>query len=222
MFDWAWCVLHRACELLNHVSFMSLAWFGKRWNEYWFLVLNFFNHSWLSFPLFETSCDILGQSYKKGTICQLGRVYNFWSLMDSIVSNNPILYIWKLLTWELILCFLTTHTHTHIHTRVVTYPAYFLLPVKMNESAPSPVCYGQHNHVCMLITQLCLTLGDSVDCSLQGSSVHGILQARILEWGTIPFSRESSQPKDWTHISYIFCTGKWVLYHWRHLESPLY
>ena len=118
MFDWAWCVLHRACELLNHVSFMSLAWFGKRWNEYWFLVLNFFNHSWLSFPLFETSCDILGQSYKKGTICQLGRVYNFWSLMDSIVSNNPILYIWKLLTWELILCFLTTHTHTHIHTQV--------------------------------------------------------------------------------------------------------
>ena len=95
-----WCVLHRACELLNHVSFMSLAWFGKRWNEYWFLVLNFFNHSWLSFPLFEMSCDILGQSHKKGTICQLGRVNNFWSLMDSIVSifNNPILYIWNLLT----------------------------------------------------------------------------------------------------------------------------
>ena len=120
MFDWAWCVLQRACELLNHVSFMSLAWFCKRWNEYWFLVLNFFNHSWLSFPLFETSCDILGQSHKKGTIYQLGRMNNFWTLMDSIVSifNNLILSIWNLLTWELILCFLPTRTHAHTHTQI--------------------------------------------------------------------------------------------------------
>ena len=40
----------------------------------------------------------------------------------------------------------------------------------------------------VLVVQLCLTLRDSVDCSLPGSSVHGILQARILEWVAIPFS----------------------------------
>ena len=40
--------------------------------------------------------------------------------------------------------------------------------------------------------QLCPTLCDLIDCSLPGSSVHGILQARILEWVSIPFSRRSS------------------------------
>ena len=42
-----------------------------------------------------------------------------------------------------------------------------------------------------------------MDCSPPGSSVHGILQARILEWGAISFSRESSQPSDWTQVSRI-------------------
>ena len=43
----------------------------------------------------------------------------------------------------------------------------------------------------------------SMDCSPPGSSVHGILQARILEWVAIPFSRGSSQPRDWTWVSCI-------------------
>ena len=45
--------------------------------------------------------------------------------------------------------------------------------------------------VCVLIAQSCLTLGNPTDCSLPGSSVHGILQARILEWIAIRFSRQS-------------------------------
>ena len=44
----------------------------------------------------------------------------------------------------------------------------------------------------VLVAQLCPTLCDLMDCSLPGSSVHGILQARILEWVAIPFSRGSS------------------------------
>ena len=44
---------------------------------------------------------------------------------------------------------------------------------------------------------------DAMDCSPPGSSVHGILQARILEWVAIPFSRGSSQPRDRTHVSCI-------------------
>ena len=43
--------------------------------------------------------------------------------------------------------------------------------------------------------------------------VHGILQGRILEWVAIFFSRGSSQPRDWTHISCVSCIGRWVLYH---------
>ena len=44
----------------------------------------------------------------------------------------------------------------------------------------------------VLVTQSCLTLCDSMDCNPLGSSVHGILQARTLEWVAIPFSRGSS------------------------------
>ena len=59
------------------------------------------------------------------------------------------------------------------------------------------------------VTQSCPTLGDPVDCSQPGSSVQGILQARILEWVAISFSRGSSRPRDRTHVS---CIGRWILY----------
>ena len=48
----------------------------------------------------------------------------------------------------------------------------------------------------VLVAQSCPTLCDPMDCSLLGFSVHGILQARILEWAAIPFSKVSSRPKD--------------------------
>ena len=53
----------------------------------------------------------------------------------------------------------------------------------------------------VLVTQSCPTLCDPMDCSPPGSSVHGILQAKMLEWVTIP-SRGSSLPSDWTQVSY--------------------
>ena len=54
-----------------------------------------------------------------------------------------------------------------------------------------------------LVAQLCPTLCDPMDCSPPGSSVHGILQSRILEWVAMPSSRGSSQPRDWTQVSCI-------------------
>ena len=53
------------------------------------------------------------------------------------------------------------------------------------------------------VAQLCPTLCDPVDCSPPGSSIHGILQARILEWVAISFSRGSSRPRDGTQVSHI-------------------
>ena len=53
------------------------------------------------------------------------------------------------------------------------------------------------------ISQSCPILCNPMDCSLLGSSVHGILQARILEWVAIPFSRGSSQPRNQTQVSRI-------------------
>ena len=54
-----------------------------------------------------------------------------------------------------------------------------------------------------LVAQSCPTLCDPMDCSPPGSSVHGILQARILEWVAISFSRGSSLPRDQTRVSCI-------------------
>ena len=67
---------------------------------------------------------------------------------------------------------------------------------------------------------MCPIFCDPRDCSLPGSSVHGILRARILEWVTMPSSRGSCWPRFWTHISYVSCIGRWVLYHLCHLGSP--
>ena len=53
------------------------------------------------------------------------------------------------------------------------------------------------------VTQLCPTLCDPMDCSLPGSSDHGIFQARVLKWVAMSFSRGSSRPRDQTYVSCI-------------------
>ena len=62
------------------------------------------------------------------------------------------------------------------------------------------------------VAQLCPTLCDPMDCSLPGSTLHGILQARVLEWVAISFSRGSSQPRDQTQVSRIpgRCFNLWA------------
>ena len=58
-----------------------------------------------------------------------------------------------------------------------------------------------------------------MDCSPPGSSVHGILQGRILEWVAMPSSRGSYWPRDRTCVSYISCISRQFLYHQHHLGS---
>ena len=87
------------------------------------------------------------------------------------------------------------HTHMHAQTHIHTH----------------------HTHCCCSVTQSCLTLWNPMDCSPPGSSVHGISQARTLEWVTIFFSRGSLQPRDGTSFS---CIGRWVLYDWATREAP--
>ena len=63
---------------------------------------------------------------------------------------------------------------------------------------------NSQNHLgslCVLVMQSCPALCDPMDCSLPGSSVHGIFQARILEWLAMPSSRGSSRPSDQTGVS---------------------
>ena len=71
------------------------------------------------------------------------------------------------------------------------------LSLSVFERASCAVC------VLCLVTQSCLTLCDPIDCSPAASFVHGLLQARTLEWVAFPFSRGSSQLRDWTQVSCI-------------------
>ena len=63
------------------------------------------------------------------------------------------------------------------------------------------------------LLQSCETLCSPMDHSPPGSSLCGISQARILEWVTVPHSRESFQPRDRTCVSYVSCIGWQVFYH---------
>ena len=92
-----------------------------------------------------------------------------------------------------------THTHTyslHIYKHICLYDL-LLMSIIMYM-----VCMPAQSHP---------TLCDPMDCSLLGSSVHGILQATILEWVAISFSWGCSWPRNWTGVSCNSLTGRWVL-----------
>ena len=74
--------------------------------------------------------------------------------------------------------------------------------------------YHQVLFVCVLVAQSCLTLCDPMDHSPWGSSVHGIFQARILEWVVISFSRGSFWPWDRTRVSCVSYIFRRILHHW--------
>ena len=136
------------------------------------------------------------------------------------------LYILKwLITWYMkftwiLLCsawWIYTH-HRTIQLEVQTFFFSFFFNTKQaqpclaseirRDRAPSgwygrsPDIFLKDVFVC-LVVQFCPTLSDFMDCSPPGSFIHGILQARILEWVAMPFSRGSSRPRDWTQVSCI-------------------
>ena len=91
------------------------------------------------------------------------------------------------------------------------YPVHMIIQELLLHCGPS-VWVLACVYVCSL-TQLCPTLCDSMDYSVPGSSVHGILQARVLEWSAMPSSSWSPWPMDQTHISFVSCIGRQVLHH---------
>jgi len=87
------------------------------------------------------------------------------------------------------------HTSQKVHSSLSRSPESALTPI-------SPL-WALLRTLCVWVSQSCPTLCDPMDCSLPGFSVHGILQARILGWVAMPFSRGSSWSRDWTHVSFI-------------------
>ena len=70
----------------------------------------------------------------------------------------------------------------------------------------------------VLVAQLCLTLCDPMDCNPPGSSVHGIPQARILEWVAIPLGYQGIFPTQGSNQGLLHC--KWILDCLSHRETP--
>ena len=68
--------------------------------------------------------------------------------------------------------------------------------------------------VCVFSCSLVSSSLDHMNCSLPGSSLHGLFQARTLEWVSTSNFRGSSQPRGWTCVSCISCVGRQTLYHW--------
>ena len=95
------------------------------------------------------------------------------------------------------------------HVHVISF--IFLL-----NSRKAHVIFIQHIGY-VFVALSCLTLCNPMDYSLPSSSVHGILQTRILEWVAIPFSGGSSQQKEQTHVS---CIDRLILYRLSHQRSP--
>ena len=78
------------------------------------------------------------------------------------------------------------------------------LKLRFSKCSPGPAAaVSPENFMSMIVAQSCPTLFDPMDYSPLGSSVCGILQARILQWVAIPFSRGASQPKAWNCISCV-------------------
>ena len=84
---------------------------------------------------------------------------------------------------------------------------------------PPPPCGRSPLSLCAEWFQSCPTLCNALARSTSGSSVHGFLQERILKWVVMASSRGSSRCRDWTHVSYVSCIDRWVLYHSCHLGN---
>ena len=115
-----------------------------------------------------------------------------WILKILVLKKACSLFHWEDLGVHL---FHTLQASLHTNTKLgVLWRSYFFW--SMPPGKPSLLKWSE-------VAQLCLTLCNPMDCSLTCFSVHGILQARILEWVAISFSRRSSRPRDWTWVSRI-------------------
>ena len=146
-----------------------------------------------------------------------------WLKMSSSSKNETKPYIGKHWGWFcsgwlfLISVPDTSHTNTHKHTHTYTPPP----PLIFTRPPPPPplIFKRSQRSKCdylslLLFSRQVWLFNDRMDCIQPDSSIHGILQARILELVAISYSRESFWPKDQTHISWISCIGRWILYHW--------
>ena len=127
-----------------------------------------------------------------------GEFHGQRSLMGHSSWNHRVGHDWVTNTFTLSLSMTSCWLQRQSHSKLWCYL------LKKFTLSSSSVC---------IHAQSCLTLSNSMNCSPPGYSVHGILQARILEWVTISFSKGSSPPRGRTCNSHVPCIGRRILYH---------
>ena len=112
--------------------------------------------------------------------------------------------LWSVLSLSLLLTFISFYFHVLIFVSFTsTLWGPWSGPGEFSMPQFTSLAMLRGKYFIILVAKSCRTLCDPINCSPPGSSVHGIFQARILEWVAISFSKGSSQPRDWTHISCI-------------------
>ena len=128
-----------------------------------------------------------------------------WELLRNIVSQVPPQTYWIRICILLITRMICILKFKILHDSP-SFP-YLHQQLKLFGDDTIKCWYPRKVKVKALVSQSCQTLCDSMDCDPPGSSVHGILWARILELVAVPFSWGSSWPRDQTHVSHI--AGRW-------------
>ena len=137
---------------------------------------------------------IPGKSYKGNLQLQAiaARLMSGATASYLIWSYYFLWFAWNTFRWSSLLLFVLFQMWGH------TIACYFISAYCMHFNfLPEFVTFESE------VAQLCLTLCDPIDCSLPGSSVHGIFQTIVLEWIAISFSKGSSQPRARTQVSHI-------------------
>ena len=136
----------------------------------------------------------------KSTVVGQHKETNYCNIIFAIVKEKIKCHRFK----KKLLCqFLSNMDAFIIQNRIVMH--FFCLLKASVHSLEGQCMHAKSLHSCP-------TLCDPMDCSPPGSSVHEVLQARILEWVPMPSFRESSRPRDQTCVSYIPCTGRQVFF----------
>ena len=157
----------------------------------------------------------------------LGGSYDLRTPMRLLLCRIKIIHPYR---WHLSLT-----SNTHRWKESLTLPHVSIDTMNLPTEAPkgkrsvdasglatsSPSC-RRWKGTCMCTKSLksCPTPCDPVDCGPPSFSVHGILQARTLEWVAMPSSRRSSQPRDWICVSYVSCIGRRFLPYCATREAP--
>ena len=147
-------------------------------------------------------------------------IFKVFTEFVTILLLFYVLVFWLWGMWNLS-SLIRDRTHTSLITREVPKYYAFLMSCFEKACCKFPYLYSPDlsctlsvflTCVCAKLLQFCPTFSDPMDHKPSGSSIHGILQARILEWVIMPSARRFSQPRSQSRIPYVSCIGSWILY----------